>query len=196
MESPKDTKETPKVDHSEHSGHKVSDDPLKEDQLRYLAYANRVLRVVAPAKRYLAFSSDVGEAVRPVVSPALVNATYALTASYIAGDVAYSGYTEAYDKKSSRAKVYDTIARVTTFQLIASLALPFLLIHGGVNATQKLLRRAAVTSPRMLAWTPSAVGLGMIPLMPYTIDHPVEAAIEHAFDTYDPFQCQKQEKEE
>jgi len=175
---------------------KVSDDPIRDDQFRYLAYANRILRVIAPVKRYLAFTSDVGEAFRPVASTAVVNASYVLTGGYILGDISYSGYDEAYNKHSSREKTFDTIARATVFQVLASLTLPFILIHGGVHVTQKLLKRAAVSSPAALRWTPSAVGLGMIPLMPYTIDHPVEDLVEKAFDTYDPFQCQEKEKRE
>eukprot|EP00951_Prasinocladus_malaysianus_P022171 scaffold185170_cov44-Prasinocladus_malaysianus.AAC.2 len=44
------------------------------------------------AARYLAFTSDVGEAMRPVVSPRIVNASYAIAGGYMIGDVIYQGY--------------------------------------------------------------------------------------------------------
>jgi len=161
-----------------------------EGPFRYAAYAHRVVRAIMPMKRYLAFTSDVGEAVRPVVHPRIVSASYALTASYITGEVAYAGYKE-FANQSSKERIMDTVARITTFELVASLGLPFLLIHGGVHATQVLIRRAAIRSPTIQRWVPSGVGLGMIPLMPYYVDHPVEEAVEKAFDKYDFFEAEK-----
>jgi len=161
-----------------------------EGPFRYAAYAHRVVRAIMPLKRYLAFTSDVGEAGRPVVHPRIVSASYALTASYITGEVAYAGYQE-FVNQSPKEKILDTVARITTFQLVASLGLPFLLIHGGVHATQSLIRRAAIKSPAIQKWAPSGVGLGMIPLMPVYVDHPVEEAVEIVFDKYDFFDAQK-----
>lgn len=161
-----------------------------EGPFRYTAYAHRVVRAIMPMKRYLAFTSDVGEAARPVVHPRIVSASYALTASYITGEVAYAGYQE-FVKQSPKEKILDTVARISTFELVASLGLPFLLIHGGVHATQTLIRRAAIKSPAIQKWAPSAVGLGMIPLMPVYVDHPVEEVVEKVFDQYDFFDAQK-----
>ena len=47
---------------------------LSESQLRYAGYSAAFAR----AFRYLAFTSDFGEALRPVVARRVVNATYAV----------------------------------------------------------------------------------------------------------------------
>lgn len=63
---------------------------------RYAAYLARVKSLVsmkaAGAARYLAFTSDVGEAARPLVPPAVVHASYGIAGAYMIGDVAYHGY--------------------------------------------------------------------------------------------------------
>jgi fission process protein 1 len=41
---------------------------------------------------YVAQTSDVGEAFRPVVPPAIVAAAYGISWAYIAGDVGYEAY--------------------------------------------------------------------------------------------------------
>jgi hypothetical protein len=92
-------------------GHEETVADHHQGTLRYLAYAARakaLLAIKAKAAgahliqvtggaasggvRYLAFTSDVGEAVRPVVSRTVVNATYAVAIAYMVGDVAYNGY--------------------------------------------------------------------------------------------------------
>lgn len=42
--------------------------------------------------RYVAYTSDIGEAFRPVVPPMLVTAGYAVSWAYLIGDVGYEGY--------------------------------------------------------------------------------------------------------
>jgi hypothetical protein len=61
---------------------------------RYAAYLARLRSLAAPLirhSRYVAYSSDVGESLRPVISPALVHATYAIAIAYCAADVANEG---------------------------------------------------------------------------------------------------------
>ena len=49
------------------------------DEARYLAYVGRLRNLVRVGYRYLAFTSDLGEAVRPVVKPAIVSGAYAIS---------------------------------------------------------------------------------------------------------------------
>ena len=61
--------------------------PEPEDGLlRYTAYLARVKPLLLASQRYLAYSSDLGEAVRPVVPPTVVRSLYGLSWSYIAYD--------------------------------------------------------------------------------------------------------------
>lgn len=55
---------------------------------RYLAYSATFARLF----RYLAFTSDVGEALRPVASARLVNASYGVAFGYCVTDVAWEAY--------------------------------------------------------------------------------------------------------
>jgi hypothetical protein len=48
--------------------------------------------VMTRAFRYLAFTSDFGEALRPVISARLVNASYAVAGGYCVADVAWEAY--------------------------------------------------------------------------------------------------------
>lgn len=82
-----------------HSTHTVAQE-VKEGNvdpeataLRYLAYARNLRSLVLASTRYLAYTSDVGEAFRPVVHPKLVTASYGISWLYVLGDVAYEGYS-------------------------------------------------------------------------------------------------------
>ena len=70
---------------------------------RYAAYAMRLKTVVMASSRYTAYSSDIGEAFRPLTKPAVVRGAYAISWTYILGDVAYAGYKAAkqYEALSS-----------------------------------------------------------------------------------------------
>ena len=165
-------------------------DVLREGPARFLAFAARATRLLAPYSqqvRYLAFSSDVGEAARPVVHPKLVTASYALTWLYVLGDTAFEGFHQWQHSPADGKKIMDKVTRTFTFQLLASVALPFLIIHKSVNVSARLFQRSF--SPQYTTlhkWGPSAVGLGIIPLLPVAVDHPVEQAVDWSFNKFDP----------
>ena len=122
------------------------DNPFRDPEARYAAYTSRVAAVIKikalSLKRYLAFTSDVGEAGRPVLPNWAVRATYGLTGAYIFGDITSEGY-HAYKQEQNNFnyRVADTVGRAFTFQLFASLLIPFAGIHSAVHGTQFILRR-------------------------------------------------------
>lgn len=59
---------------------------------RWLAYGARLQTAIRASTRYLAYSSDVGEAFRPIVHPLMVRAAYGISWAYVGLDVAYEGY--------------------------------------------------------------------------------------------------------
>ena len=179
--------EPPKTEHSLW-GLDDSDfeDFTREGSFRYVAYlarAKKLLTVKAQvltktasaAVRYAAYSSDVGEALRPILTPRWVNATYGLAITYVLGDVSYHGYLE----QQRGGDVTRAVVHATTFQLLASLLIPAVLIHQVVHISHKGFTKLG----RYTKWGPSIVGLSCIPLMPL-IDHPVEHAVDKAFDSY------------
>ena len=88
--------------HSENSSKSASEE--HGGHLRYMGYLRSIGLVVSRGSRYLAYTSDVGEAFRPVVHSRIVNLAYLISWSYVAGDVGYHGYEE-YKNKSSPRKI-------------------------------------------------------------------------------------------
>lgn len=104
------------------------------------------------------------------------------------GDVAVNGYMEhqvylkerAEGKEASIHAVGLTIVHSAVFQCVASLLLPYLIIHNAVHvAHSKVFSNMA--SPLMRRLGPSAVGLCIVPLLPL-VDKPVEDVIDYIFD--------------
>ncbi|GMH81768.1 hypothetical protein TrVE_jg5237 [Triparma verrucosa] len=160
--------------------------PLRDWQARSLAYLSRLKLLTVKAFkakiRYAAYSSDVGEAARPVVSNKVILAAYGVAGTYVLADVGY----ECYKKKNTENLewsdwgVVRTGLHATLFQGIASLAIPTALIHTGVGQSSKMF---AKYGPRYLKWGPSVVGLCMIPMMPF-FDEPVEHGVDWFFENY------------
>lgn len=65
----------------------------------------RLKTVIVASSRYVAYSSDIGEAFRPLTRPAFVTGAYAISWTYILGDVCYAGY--------KAAKQYEALASTT-----------------------------------------------------------------------------------
>ncbi|KAE8221084.1 hypothetical protein CF319_g5499 [Tilletia indica] len=65
---------------------------LEEGPARGLAYAARLRTLLVAGSRYVAYTSDIGEAIRPIVTPAVVRAAYAVSWLYLGGDVGYAGW--------------------------------------------------------------------------------------------------------
>uniref|UniRef100_A0A7S4F6Q6 Mitochondrial fission process protein 1 n=1 Tax=Chrysotila carterae TaxID=13221 RepID=A0A7S4F6Q6_CHRCT len=151
---------------------------LEEGPMRYAVYARRAIQTVLVKGRLVAYTSDVGESVRPVVPKWMVRACYGITWLYVAVDVGYNT-TEEYLRGSPQLVVLRTAIHAATFQSIASVALPAFLIHQVVHLVQGALKSMPQT--KVVRWLPSVIGLSCIPLMPY-IDHPVEGVIDAAFD--------------
>ena len=165
----------------------VESDKLRDTDVRYLAYAQRIARVMGTSTRYLAFSSDVGEAFRPVVAPKLVTFSYALTWGYVFGDIGYSTYNAYKLHPGNHEFIKDRASRATCFQLIGSVGLPFVIIHTGVKQSSRLIDKIAPNLKLVRAWGPTAIGLAIIPFLPAFVDHPVEQAVDYVFDKYNPF---------
>ncbi|KIY73776.1 hypothetical protein CYLTODRAFT_428330 [Cylindrobasidium torrendii FP15055 ss-10] len=155
---------------------------------RYLAYFARIRTAIRASTRYVAYTSDVGEAFRPIVPPWAVSAAYGVSWLYIGTDVAYETYKAHKQGPSAvEAAVFAEPVRLSlaavqrmTFQSIASMGLPALTIHTTVNQAKKLFVNAQ--NPRTRAWGPTLTGLAVVPALPYLFDHPVETATDHAFD--------------
>ncbi|KAG8708844.1 hypothetical protein FRC09_001000 [Ceratobasidium sp. 395] len=155
---------------------------------RYAAYGARLRTALRASTRYVAYTSDIGEAFRPVVPPAIVTAAYGVSWLYLAGDVSYETYKARRKGPSPiEAANFSEPTRLTilatqraVFQSIASMALPAFTIHTIVGQATKAF--VNVKNIRVKAWGPTFTGLAVVPLLPYMFDHPVEHATDSAFD--------------
>ena len=148
------------------------------DFARYAAYGGRIRTILLAGSRYLAFTSDVGEAFRPVFPPKLVTATYAISWLYCGSDVAYHGY-QSYKNGESTNDIQRIVAQRTVFQSVASMGLPALTIHTTVDVVSKLCQKYG----RFQKWGGTVAGLAAIPFLPI-FDEPVEHATEYLFDKF------------
>ncbi|RYG64645.1 hypothetical protein EON64_13555 [archaeon] len=114
---------------------------LGETTARYAGYS----AVAARAFRYLAFTSDFGEALRPVVNARLVTGSYAVALGYCVADVGYEAYKHVQRNYLTEHQEPRPLAQVVVeraaFQAVASLAVPALLIHTTVDVSKKFFAR-------------------------------------------------------
>lgn len=157
--------------------------------VRYMAYGSRIQTALRATHRYLAYTSDVGEAFRPIVPPLLVTAAYGISWAYLVGDVSY----ETYKSHTKGPSPIERAAKLTeptrlglvaveraTFQAVASMALPALTIHTVVSQAAKAFKNAQ--NPRLRAWGPTVTGLALVPGLPFLFDHPIEHVTDNAFE--------------
>ncbi|KAF5364363.1 hypothetical protein D9756_000795 [Leucocoprinus leucothites] len=159
-----------------------------DSDVRYMAYGARIRTALRASTRYIAYTSDIGEAFRPVVPPWAVTAAYGVSWLYLSGDVGYETYKahrrgpspiEAANFSEPTRLALSAVERAT-FQSIASMALPALTIHTAVSQSKRFFVKAA--NSRVKAWGPTFTGLAIVPILPYLFDHPVEHATDCTFN--------------
>ncbi|KAG6335048.1 hypothetical protein ID866_4050 [Astraeus odoratus] len=159
-----------------------------DTDVRYLAYGARLRTALRAAHRYIAYSSDVGEAFRPLVSPAVVRTAYGISWLYLSADVSYEAY-KAHRRGpspieaahlSEPTRVGLVAVKRAVFQSIASMALPAFTIHTVVARSKPLFSR--LKHPRIRTWGPTVAGLAVVPALPYIFDKPVEHAVDRTWE--------------
>lgn len=168
---------SPKASETNTTGDAGSD-LIRDGPVRDLAYARRMVQAFLVKGRAAAYTSDVGESVRPVVPSWFVRACYGMTWMYVFTDVSYHT-ADAYMAQKSKEVVCRTAVQSTVFQVIASVAVPSLIIHQVVHMGQRAVK--SLPPGRIQFWLPSVIGLACIPFMPY-VDEPIEHVIEMGFD--------------
>jgi fission process protein 1 len=161
----------------------LAPDPFIENpMLRVLGLSARAGRLfgVAFAKggRYLAYTSDVGEAFRPVAHINVVRAGYAVSWIYVLGDIGYS-MKRARDAKQD---VVRTGAHTALFQVFGSMLIPAVIIHSVVHNAEKAFHRFG----RQSKWGPTMLGFACIPFLPYIADEPTEYVVNELFSRFWP----------
>ncbi|PSK33416.1 hypothetical protein C7M61_005284 [Candidozyma pseudohaemuli] len=182
-----------------------------EGSVRYAAYANRLRTILRASHRYVAYTSDIGESFRPVAHPYLVTLGYGVSWAYLLCDVSYAswvvkmrnegkyrpgllpwqevGEADKEQAEKYRALVHNSLAETDwrvqfakrgVFQGLASMGLPAVTIHLAVRYSSVLFKN--VKTKAIKTYGPVSVGLGIVPLLPYIFDEPVEHAVDYVFD--------------
>lgn len=189
---------------------------LDETGLRYAAYANRFRTILLASHRYVAYTSDIGESFRPVAHPYLVSLGYGISWLYILGDVGYASWKvkmKSEGRYINDLKPWDypyppanPIAKGLfdesneslvekdwrllgikrgVFQSIASMGLPAFTIHNAVRYSSMLFKNSG--SKMLKSYGPVGIGLGIVPMLPYVFDEPVEKVIDVIFEKGEEF---------
>jgi fission process protein 1 len=134
------------------------------------------MKAVGANIRFAAYGSDFGEGLRPVLSDVWVKAAYGVSISYVIGDIIYHTW-HAKEAGLSDTVVLRTAVHATVFQFLASLAMPYVIIHTAVKKSTTQF----VKMGKFVKWGPSIVGLSLIPFLPL-VDEPAEFLIDGFFD--------------
>eukprot|EP00299_Pterocystis_sp_00344_P008732 c3425_g1_i1.p1 GENE.c3425_g1_i1~~c3425_g1_i1.p1 ORF type:complete len:244 (+),score=46.99 c3425_g1_i1:36-767(+) len=173
----------------EHELKKMDEDIKSTDTaIRYAGY----LGIAARSARYLAFTSDFGEAFRPVAHPRLVTASYGISWLYCAGDVAYEAYKAKTHHGVQGSELTQLVVERSIFQAVASMLIPATLIHTQVHIFHKITHKIG----RFQRWGPSAAGLMLIPFFPLVLDEPVEHAVHTVLRKFGPWADKEHKKNE
>ncbi|KAI8091164.1 mitochondrial 18 KDa protein-domain-containing protein [Gilbertella persicaria] len=149
-----------------------------EGKARYLAYGARIRTALLASTRYLAYTSEVGEAFRPIAHPALVTAAYGVSWLYLGLDVSYEGYKAAHAGQD-KVIVATTVVKRGVFQSIASMLAPAITVHSIVKYSAYAFKN--VKNQKVKGWGPTVLGLGIVPVLPYLFDEPIEHVIDKVF---------------
>ncbi|POW21709.1 hypothetical protein PSHT_02009 [Puccinia striiformis] len=168
---------------------------------RYLGLVARIRPLLLPGTRYLAYTSDIGEAFRPVVNSKVVTGAYGISIAYVLGDVAYEGWKghlQAQGDPNDNLVIGLKVARRAAFQGTA--ITPLFAIRRSLFSPiwptrefNRLDRRQVCNSRGLFEdktdWDHHVdfsfsllVGLGIIPFLPTLFDEPVEHFVDKAFD--------------
>ncbi|RSH90344.1 hypothetical protein EHS25_001678 [Saitozyma podzolica] len=169
-----------------HKVHELAEE--NADSTDSTAYLRRIRDIARAGSRYTAYTSDVGEAFRPVVPPMVVTAAYGISWAYLIGDVSFTTYKSSQLGPSPLEAAHMTeptrLAMVavkrSVFQGVASMALPAFTIHTAVRYAGKAVRNS--TNVTLKRWGPTAVGISIVPALPYLFDEPVEKVVDIAFE--------------
>ena len=156
------------------------------DSINRAAVGSRYTAVLLRnAKRFirpLAYASEVGESLRPLVSPIVVNSLYGVSIAYIGGDIGY----QCYKSRDHGTKYISYLAfDQTLWHGAASLVLPAVTIHTVVKYTQKYITPSVMKrNVKIGRFTPLIAGLGSIPFIVSPIDHSTDFVMNNTFRKY------------
>ncbi len=126
--------------------------------------------------RLTAFTSEVGESFRPIIRRWLVLGSYGVSWLYVFTDIAIQGFEAADNTAASACSIRRRIVRASIFHTIATMLVPAVTVHTVVQVGTALIKKLAGL-PAWFSWMPTAVGIGIIPLL-VLLDRPFEHLLD------------------
>ncbi len=156
------------------------------DSGRAFLYLNRflvVLRklpIIIQKARSLAYASEMGESVRPIVGTNFVRFTYGLSWMYIFVDtILCSKENKPYGSEAVKYSVLDRLL----FHSLASMTLPALVIHSIVKYSCKFVAKTRIRGTRFERYFPTLIGLSSIGFICHPIDHVTDFGLNYTVRT-------------
>ena len=121
--------------------------------------------------RPLAYSSELGESMRPIVHPNIVRFLYGISWGYVILDTGVKTYSVR--DHGNEAMMYCCLD-TSIFHTFASMALPALTIHSIVKYSGKFLKKIIGDKSKFSKLLPVCLGLSSIPFIIHPLDHGTE----------------------
>jgi len=118
--------------------------------------------------RSLAYASELGESIRPIVSPLIVKLLYGVSWGYVFLDTGLKIYS-IQDQGTGKMILYGTDTFI--WHALASMLLPATTIHAIVKYSNKLIKKFKKAPLPMKRFGPTIMGLASIPFIIHPIDH-------------------------
>lgn len=150
------------------------------DENRALVYGSRFARAmrglnnVMIGGRPLAYASELGESVRPLIPRFIVRALYGVSWAYVMLDTASKTYTV---RDYGREKMAYFSADLLLWHSLASMMIPALTIHSIVKYSGKAIKKYGNAASNFGRFGPTVIGLLSIPFIIHPIDHATDIAM-------------------
>lgn len=142
---------------------------MDDSHHNFLSYARFIPKLIN--FRVLAYTSEFGEAIRPIAHKNIVRGAYGISFAYIGLSIFH---TLQHSEEKSEA-----LKKELVFHSMASLILPAIGVGSVTQGTKFLLKN--IKHPK-IKFVPSIVGLISIPLMITPIDNTVEHYVNKYFE--------------
>lgn len=133
--------------------------------------------------RLTAFTSEVGESLRPIIARWKVDATYGVSWLYVIADVVFKACAQYKLAPGARMELVRTMVESAIFHSVATMLVPAVLVHSIVHLSQHALHAMGFRDENLVLvkWTPTGVGFACIPLIPKLFDGPLEWLLHMVF---------------
>ena len=126
--------------------------------------------------RPLAYASELGESVRPLVPRYLVRSLYGVSWAYVILDTVAKTFSI---RDQGREKMAFYATDLAIWHLLASMSLPAITIHSIVNLSKKVIDKFANPASKFGKFGPTILGLSSIPFIIHPLDHATDIAMDY-----------------